>query len=180
MLYQEDTFMDTILKEERFDCVSNSDKAFMLAFNTEMARLGYGFGGKIGSGYCWGKYMVIYTKSGVKSKTVYARIYIRNDSIVLRLFLNNIDKHCAFIEQTPAHIKDVFTNDYAKCKHDRDDQNGNCQFRKTYTIDGRLIEKCNGNTFEFFHPSIEALPDYIALFTEFFPGKKKKETVNSE
>ena len=45
------------------------------------------FGGKIGSGYCWGKYMVIYRKSGVKSENVYARIYMRDADIVLRLFL---------------------------------------------------------------------------------------------
>ncbi len=57
-----------ILREERFNFVSERDKAFMLAFNDQMARLGYDFGNKIGDGFCWGKYMVIYRKSGVKSK----------------------------------------------------------------------------------------------------------------
>ena len=65
--------MDDILKEERFDFISNDDKAFILAFNDAMTKLGYDFGNKIGSGFCWGKYMVIYTRSGVKSKNVYAR-----------------------------------------------------------------------------------------------------------
>jgi hypothetical protein len=40
--------MKDILKEERFDFVSSKDKSFILAFNNEMTRLGYGFGGKIG------------------------------------------------------------------------------------------------------------------------------------
>ncbi len=165
--------MDEILMEDRFNFVSAQDKAFILAFNDEMARLGYDFGGKIGSGFCWGKYMVIYTKAGVKSKTVYARIYIRDESIVLRLFLNQVDKHRVFIENAPAHIKKVFADDdYASCKHDRDDGDGICQFRKSYTLDGRLIEKCNGLTFEIHQPAIEKLPDYIALFSEFFPKKK--------
>ncbi len=166
--------MDALLNESRFDFLSPSDKAFILAFNTEMAHLGYDFGGKIGSGYCWGKYMVIYTKMGVKSKTAYARIYIRDTDIILRLFLNDIDKHRPFIENAPAHIKEVFTGDFAACKHDRDDGDGKCQFRKTYTIDNRFIEKCNGLTFEFHQPSVDALSDYIALFVEFFPQKKAR------
>ena len=54
--------MNELLQEERFDFISNEHKAFILAFNEELSRLGYDFGNTIGSGYCWGKYMVIYTK----------------------------------------------------------------------------------------------------------------------
>jgi len=166
--------MDKLLKEERFNYVSDSDKAFILAFNDEMTRLGYDFGGKIGSGYCWGKYMVIYTKTGVKSKAVYARIYIPDGGIVLRLFLNKVDKHQEFIEKAPAYIKEMFSGDYAKCKHDRDDKDGNCRsgFRKSFSIDGQLIEQCNPQTYYINHPEILKIPDYIALFTEFYPQKK--------
>jgi hypothetical protein len=164
--------MDTIIKEERFNFISLDNKAFILAFNDEMTQLGYDFGGKIGSGYCWGKYMIIYSRSGVKSKNVFARIYIRDESIVLRFFLNNIDKHRQYIENAPSHIKAAFVGDYGNCKHDHDGKDGKCQFRKTYTIDNQSIEKCNGLTFEFRNPSLTELPDYIALFTEFFPGKK--------
>ncbi len=39
-------------------------------------------------------------------------------------------------------------------------------------IAGRLIEKCNGITFEFARPSLAAMNDYIALFTEFYPRKR--------
>ncbi len=167
--------MNTLLQEERFNYVSDQDKAFIITFNDEIARMGYDFGGKIGSGFCWGKHMVIYTKSGVKSKTVYARIYMRDDCVVLRLFLNQIDKHHEFIEKAPNHIKQVFTaDDFATCKHDRDDGDGRCQFRKTYTIDGKLIEKCNGLTFEFHQPSVEKVQDYTALFAEFFVPKRAK------
>src|SRR5512146_65521 len=113
--------MDDILKDEKFDFISRPDKAFILAFNEEMSRLGYDFGDKIGSGYCWGKYMLIYTRTGVKSKNVYARIYVRDADVVLRLFFSNIDKHRTYIEKAPTHIKDVFVNDFGKCKHDRDD-----------------------------------------------------------
>ncbi len=166
--------MDKILREERFNFVSPENKAFILAFNNEMARLGYDFGGKIGSGYCWGKYMVIYTKAGVKSKAVYARIYMHDEGITLRLFLNNVDKHHEYIEKAPAHIKEMFTAEDTRCKHDREDEDGKCRsnFRRTYTIDGQRIEQCMPTTYYIFHPEIQKLPDYIALFAEFYPSKK--------
>lgn len=163
-----------ILEEERFDFVSEADKSFIRAFDEEMARLDYDYGGKIGPGYIWGRYMMIYTKTGAKSKTVYARIYMRDTSIALRLFLNNIDKHRGYIESTPPHIKEVFVGEYGDCKHDRIDKNGRCMFQKSFTLDGRFIEKCNSDTFWFPRPNIEYLKDYIDLFTEFFPSKRVK------
>jgi len=164
--------MNNILKEERFNFISNDDKVFILAFNDEMIKLGYAFGNKIGSGFCWGKYMIVYTKAGVKSKNVFARIYIRDSSIVLRLFFSHIDKHREFIEDAPSHIKEVFVGEYGNCQHAHDNKDGNCQFRKTYTISDLLIEKCNGRTFEFHNPSLDKIKDYLALFTEFYPKKK--------
>jgi hypothetical protein len=171
--------MKVFLNEERFDFISSDNKSFILAFDNEMNQLGYDFGGKIGSGYCWGKYMLIYRKSAVKSERVYARIYIRDESIVLRLFLNDIDKHRALIENAPPHIKDPFINDHGRCQHDKNEKDGSCRFRKSYTIDGQFIEKCNGITFEFHQPNLEKLPDYLALFTEFYPKKKMSEIRNS-
>jgi hypothetical protein len=168
--------MDELLQEERFHFLSNPDKAFIQAFDAEITRLGYNFGGKIGSGYCWGKYMIIYTKTGVKSKAVFARIYIRDNGLVLRLFLNGIDKHRAFIEKAPAYIKEVFIGPHGDCHRCHNDKNGVCKFRKSYTLDDRLIEKCNGITFEFQAPSIEKMGDYLALFSEFYSGKKVVNT----
>jgi hypothetical protein len=165
--------MNDILSQSQFDFISNQDKTFILAFTDEMSRLGYDFGGKIGSGFCWGKYMLIFTKTGVKSKNVFARIYIRDSSILLRLFLSKIDQHRAYIENAPSHIKEVFVGSYGNCNHCHNEKDGACQFRKTYTLDDRLIEKCNGTTFEFHDPCIHKLSDYIALFTEFYPYKLK-------
>jgi len=164
--------MNDLLNEERFAFISAPDRAFMLAFNERMAQLGYDYGGQIGSGYCWGKYMLIYTKTGAASKTVYARIYMRDDDIVLRLFLNNVDKHRAFIERAPGHIKEVFTGEFGRCGHCHNEKGGTCRFRKIYTIDGELIEKCNGLTFWFHRPSTASMDDYMALFSEFFPGRR--------
>lgn len=96
--------MKTVLAEERFNDISAENKAFILAFDKEISELGYGFGGNIGSGFCWGKYMIIYSKNGVKSKQVVARIYIRENCIILRLFLNKIDKHREYIENTHTFI----------------------------------------------------------------------------
>jgi len=166
--------MDDILKDRQFDCIADNDRQFILAFNNDMTKLGYSFGDKIGSGYCWGKYMIIYTRSGVKSKKVFARIYIRDDSIVLRFFFSDIDRHRRYIENSPTHIKGVFVGDYANCKHCHNEKDASCQFRKTYTIDDRLMEKCSGNTFEFFDPSLQKMDDYMTLFTEFYPNRKRK------
>jgi hypothetical protein len=93
--------MVNLLKEKRFDFVSNENKKFIIGFTEEMDLFGYDFGGEIGNGFCWGNYMIIYSQKNVKSKKIIARIYIRDEgviiwggnenhfqnSIVLRLFL---------------------------------------------------------------------------------------------
>ncbi len=172
--------MKTTLTEEKFSIVSTENKDFIVAFDDEISKLGYSFGGHIGDGYCWGKYMIIYSKVGVKSKQVAARIYIRQNSIVLRLFLNKIDKHRQYIEKAQPFIKDVFTGTYAQCNRCHNDKSGTCRFRKAYTIDDNYFEKCNGITFEFWDPNLEKLPDYINLLKEFYPAGKKSAIRASE
>lgn len=164
--------MQEILPEERFEIISEADKAFILAFDEGIQRLGYDFGGGIGDGYCWGKYMVIYAKTGAKTKKAIARIFIRETSIALRLFLNNIDKHAEYIQRAPGHIKETFTNSYGDCSCNP--QKDNCRMRKTYTIDGEKREKCSGVVFEFWSPTVEKCSDYIQLLEEFYPVKKSK------
>lgn len=164
--------MKTILEEERFNIIPAESKAFILAFDNEISKLGYGFDGNIGSGACWGRYMIIYSKIGVKSKQVVARIYIRENSIILRLFLNEIDKHREYIENTQTFIKEVFTGEHGNCHHCHNDKGGICKFRKTYTLENNYIEKCNGITFEFREPNLEKLPDYMSLLKAFYPAKK--------
>ena len=162
--------MGEILKEERFSIISEADKAFITAFDEGISALGYDFGGFIGDGYVWGKYMIIYSKTGVKSKKIAARIYIRENSIALRLFLNDIQKHDSYIENTPEHIKNAFTGGFGDCSCNPKKEN--CRSRKTYTIDGRQHEKCSGVAYEFWEPTVEKLEDYTDLLREFYPLKK--------
>lgn len=156
------------IEEEQFNFIQEKDKQFIILFTKALEKMGYTYGGEIGSGYCWGKYMLIFRKANIKSKNVVARIYIRDDSIVLRLFLNKVTKHASYISAAPDHIKNVFTGEYGNCKHCKGD---NCKFRKDYQIDGAVIEKCNGTTFEFPKPTVAFLSDYISLFQEFYPPR---------
>jgi hypothetical protein len=159
------------LSEERFDNISELSKAFIVAFDKAFEELGYDYGGGIGDGYGWGKYMIIYGKTGVKSRPCPARIYIKdNGEIQLRLFLKNIDKHRKYIEATPAHIKDAFAFEGGDCKNCMP----TCKTMKIYTIDGQQYNKCCHSTAYFSDPSVEKLPQYMALYTEFNPTKKSK------
>ncbi len=168
--------MEEILKEARFDFINNPNKQFLIAFDAEMQNRGYDFGQQIGTGYCWGRYMVIYRKKHAKSDKVYARLYLLENAIVVRLFLNQIDDHRAFIENAPDFIKSVFTSDDAHCQHCHNEVNQTCRFRKSYTIDGIHFEKCNGITFEFHQPSLYRLSGYMDLLDEFFAPRRKNNS----
>ncbi len=65
------------IKLPKFNFICASDKEFITAFTDELEKLGFYEDG-FGYGFCWGRYMLIYRKTGVKSKNVYARIYIRD------------------------------------------------------------------------------------------------------
>ncbi len=164
--------IETQLNESAFDFVRPEDKRFIAAFTHELETRGYTYGGEIGSGFCWGKYMLIFRKAGVKSKNVFARIYIRENDIVLRLFFNNVTRHADYIRTAPSFIQEAFTGKHGTCKHCKGDD---CRFRKDYEIDGVKYEKCNGTTFEFYAPDGERLPAYIALFEEFYPTKESQK-----
>jgi hypothetical protein len=161
--------IEQLLKEECFHFIHSNDKQFICNFTNNLESLGYTCNNKIGSGFCWGKYMIIYTKANVSSKKVVARIYIRENDIVLRLFFNNVSKHSAYIENIPDYMKDVFIGSYGTCVHCKGDH---CKFRKDYTIDDVNYEKCNGKTFEFYRPNTSEMNDYIGLFKEFYKSKR--------
>jgi len=165
--------MEELMLEKRFDVISGAEKAFIVAFDKEMNELGYDCGNIIGSGICWGLFMIVYGKTGTKSRPCAARIYIKDDgAVTLRLFLNKVDKHRDHIENAPVHIKDAFKfkgNDCKSC-------NTACAPGKMYTIDGKTMHKCNHATFYFNKPSLEKLPDYVALLSKFYPTKKTKQT----
>jgi hypothetical protein len=163
--------MRELIYQPDYDFISEKDKQFIIAFDDAIKELGYENNG-IGSGYCWGRYMIIYSKAGMKSKKVAARIYIRDSGIALRLFFSNIDKHREYIEHAPEFIQKPFISEHGDCNHCHNDKGGVCKFRKTYTLNNRYIEKCNGVVFEYENPDTDKLPGYIALLEEFYPVRK--------
>lgn len=167
--------MKEILKDEAYSFVSSKDKEFIIAFDAEMNRLGYTSNKTIGDGYCWGRKMIIYTKDGVKSKKSYARIYLRENDLILRMYFSNVDKQRQAIEQAPDYIQSAFTGDYGACGHCQNMKvDGSCSHRKSYTINGKRYELCDGFAFWFFSPDLSRIPEYIKLFLFFYPERKRK------
>lgn len=167
--------MENLLKESDFSYVSDADKTFIVAFDGAMADLGYTSNNAIGDGYCWGRHMIIYTKTGVKSKKSYARIYMPEDHIILRMYFSGVDSKRDAIESAPDYIKAGFTGDYGRCGHCHNQrEDGSCSHRKTYTIDRAEYEFFDGFAFWFFRPTVDQLPEYLKLFTAFYPMKRGK------
>jgi len=177
-----------LLKEDRFNYISKENKKFINEFTKQLKLFGYGFGGQIGGGFCWGNNMIIYSQTGVKNEKVIARIYIRDkgviiwggkennyeNSIVLRLFFDNINKHTEYIERTPSHIKSLFVNDQGICPYICDHYSEKCHNRKIYSINGKQIEKC-GYYFSITDPKTEHIKDYIDILKEFHVKKLSKK-----
>ena len=114
--------------------------------------------------------MIIYGKTGTKSRPCIARIYIHNNYISLRLYFSNISKHRVYIENTPEHIKTIFYGGQdCPCR-------SNCPHKgqKIYTIDGKNYQKCCHADFRVTTPKIELLSDYLDLLAEFYPTKATK------
>lgn len=167
--------MKALLKEEAYDFVGAGDKEFIAAFDAEMERLGYTCNRTIRDGYCWGRSMIVYTKAGVKSKKSFARIYMREDGVVLRMYFSGVDKRRQAVEQASARIRQAFTDDYGACGHCHNmKRDGSCGHRKSYTLGGERYEFCDGFAFCFFSPDLATLPEYIRLFLAFYPEKKRK------
>jgi hypothetical protein len=57
-----------MMQEPRFIFLSSEDRPFVVQFDNAMCELGYDHGDEIGRGYCWGKYVLIYRRSGAKSR----------------------------------------------------------------------------------------------------------------
>jgi len=160
-----------ILAENRFKIISTPDKAFILAFEKAMNEMGYDFGGDIVGNK---DLMVIgYGKTGTKTRLCPACFLIYdNGNICLKLYLHKVDDHRQYVENAPAHIRELFTNDIGKC-NGCNFRNGKCKYNctKTYTIGGRLFNKCY---FELTNLMVENISDYMALLAEFYPTKKPK------
>lgn len=165
--------MKKLMQGQMFGYISDADKAFVVKFDELMQNRGY-ICTSLGDGYCWGRHMAIYVKDGVKSKKSYARLYLRDDDIVLRFYFSNVDKHRRRIEAAPEFVKSVFTGEFGKCGHCHNEkEDGGCGHRKSYTVDGKLYEKCDGFTFWFCAPEIRNMDTYMELFDEFYLQKKK-------
>ncbi len=171
--------MESLLSDERYNFLSEKEKQFIIAFDHAITKAGYESNG-IAPYVCLGKYKIEYSKLGLKTKKYAARFYFRDSGIVLRMYFTNIDKHREYIETAPDFIKAPFTDSRGKCRQcDKNGggigKTGKCTFKKTYTIDGKLYEKCSGETFYFDNYDLKSIPLYMELLAVFYPDRKKRE-----
>jgi len=157
------------LSEEKFDVISKEDKAFIFTYDEMINTLGYDFGNRL-----WGAsdYTEIgYSKTGVKSKNMVSRIRIEHDTgkILLRIYVNDVDKHRNYIESAPAHIKAGFAFDGGECTG----CNINFCHPKKYTLDGKSYVKCTHFAGTFHEPKIENIPGYCTLLATVYQKKSK-------
>jgi predicted transcriptional regulator YdeE len=168
-----------LLTDTSFDYISPENREFISAFDNEMYKRGYSAGNTIGSsrGGGWRAYELIYSKKGGNHGKVFARLLLGSYSkFTLRLYFDNIDNHTAYIENATPAIKEIFTSDVGICGHcsDKISKDFKCKIRKTYTLDGKTIEKCSCLSYMFAPPTFDMLPDYMALYDEFYPARKGK------
>jgi len=163
--------LEEVLAEDRFKIISMPDKAFILAFDKALSAAGYDFGGTISGNR--DLMAIIYGKTGTKTRKCPARIHIENDgTISLRLYLHKVDDHRQYIESAPARIMEIFTNSIGKCTG-CNFVDGKCKYKctKTYTVGGRLYNKC---FFKISDTTVECIPDYMDILSEFYPMKYVK------
>lgn len=170
--------MENLLADEKYSFIGEKEKEFIIAFDEAITKVGYESNG-IQPYVCLGKYKIEYSKTGLKNKKFVARFYFRDNGIVLRLYFTNIDKHREYIEKSPDFIKTPFINDVGKCKQcDKSGggigKKGKCSFKKSYTLDNVLREKCAGENYYFDSSDIAYIPHYINLLATFYPDKKRK------
>jgi len=161
--------LESILSERRFGNISESDKVFIVAFNKAMNEMEYEYNIIGNKDYI----IIAFEKTNPKSRPAYFHID-NNDNIGLRLFMTKIDAHRQFIENAPTHIKNLFTSEQGRCTG-CSFRDGKCKYNvtKTYTIDGHLVHKCE---FVITNLTVENIPDYIDLLSEFYLKKKSKRT----
>jgi hypothetical protein len=154
---------------------SEEERAFILAFDEAIQREGYTSDG-IQPYVCWGKYVISYYRADVKTKRYAARIFLRSDGLLFRMYFSDIDAHADAIEQLPEDIKAAFFSEYGRCKHCDSKAGkvpGRCMHRKTYSLEGKQFEMCDGLVFLFPNHSVEAVQQYIELLRVFYPPKSR-------
>jgi len=158
-----------VLTEDRFNVISTSDKSFIIVFDKVINERGYDFGGAIGGNK--DLMVIVYGKTGTKTRPRPACFHIYNDgAICLKLYLHKVDDRRQYIENAPAHIREIFTNNKGECNA-CSFKDGKCKYNctKTYTINEHVFYKCY---FELTDLAVKNIPDYIALLSEFYPMKK--------
>ena len=167
--------MENLLSDTIYSFVSQEDKDFIITFNEAMIKAGYE-NNDIQPYVVFGKYKIEYYKPGNKTKKYIARIYFREDEIVLRLYFSDIDKHRDYLENAPDFIKKPFVDDSHKCKMPDCKgmiTKGKCRYRKTYTLDGANRIKCSEQSFLFYNMESKNASQYVELLTIFYPVKKR-------
>lgn len=161
--------LEEILSENRFNIISVSNKAFIVAFDKAITEMGYDFGGTVVGNKDF--LVIVYGKTGTKTRRRPACFHIDNDgNVCMKLYLHKVADHQQYIENTSAHIKEIFTNDIGKC-NGCNFRSGKCKYNctKTYTVNGRLYHKC------YFHVAdlnMDNISEYIELLAEFYSMKK--------
>ena len=167
--------LQELLQEERYSIVSNADKDFIISYDQFMSDMGYDFGGAIAAGIDDGTFAIQYKKSEGKNKSPFSRVHINKDgSLRLRLYFSDIEKHQKYIESSPAHIKSAFAFDEGNCLilNTGEPCVKGCKGMKRYTIDGVDYVKCHHSIAHFRNPTVDRLPDYIALLSQFYPNAR--------
>ena len=160
------------LTERRFKIVSKTNKELIIAFDKAISEMGYDFGGTIRAGHSWGsQMMIIYGKTGTKSRPCAARIWIKTDDVLFQIYFNNIDAHRQYIEAAPDYIREVFTGSFGTHDKGCTSCRGSRCGPKEFTIDGHFKGICRDAPFFLKNISLKRLPEYMDLFSEFYEKK---------
>ena len=144
---------------------------FIAAFDEAMNAAGYARLEKPHDNAYWNSF-IAYVKPGAKTPKIIARIYLRDDGIVLRVYASNIDKRRAYLEGAPAFIQQPFVNDDNNCKPGCKGMrmaNGKCRYQKTYTLNGAAHVKCGDACFCYSNLDAKDAQEYVNLVAAFYP-----------
>ena len=166
--------MKNLLSNEIYNFISLKEKDFIIAFDNAMTTNGYA-NNAIQPYVVFGKYKIEYYNPAVKTKKYIARIYLRDEGAVLRLYFSSIDKHRDYIESAADFIKKPFVDDSHKCNSPNCKgmiTNGKCRYMKRYMLFDTHYLKCAEQSFMFYEMEAKNASSYVELLTAFYPIKK--------
>lgn len=164
-------FQETLIQPGgKYGFLSAKDRTFLLRFTEAITARGFGV-------FAVDNTMFVYARGTDRTKNVAARIYLGGGTLTLRMYFRDVAKHQAYIKAAPDYIRDVFLGHEGDCAHCGNERDGSCRYRKEYEIGGVTYGKCGGWAFTFGHPDMERLDDYLGIFDEFYPAKKRIKTI---